>query len=265
MARKHIETKTKEAANRLQVSTAATPAVQAAAICGNKWTDKQIESYNFHRRSLRIWPIKGPEIAKNTKSFIQTKLKITGSAYDGLGKMELKKERLANSRFPEEVIVIFETKEARDTVKAAGKNLGGETTAGMRLNVPGFLLDNYRILASIGYNIKESKRDVKRAIKFDDENLDLMLDIRVDNEWRRISPSEARTAARENPNIRIGPKRMQGGDIAAMIGEKKTAVEDDMDDVHITEVVVVPASTARAAGGQGGSSQSSSTGSAGRT
>lgn len=115
---KHIQAKTKEVASRMQASAAPLAARAGLAAGGAKLTDKQVESYYFHRRSLRIWPIKGPEIAKSTKTFIQSKLKIVG-----LGKMEIKKERTVNPRFPDEVIIIFESKEAMNTVKAAGRNL----------------------------------------------------------------------------------------------------------------------------------------------
>ena len=68
---------------------------------------------------------------------------------------------------------------------------------------------------------KRKSTGCEEAIKFGDENMDLMLDVRVNDEWRRNTPSEARSAARENPDIRVGPKRLQGGDIVQLIGKKK--------------------------------------------
>lgn len=259
---RQIEIKTKEAIGMIKNDAQKLTTTGHANL--RSLSEKQIESYNFHRRTLRVWPVKGPEVARAMKSFIQSKLKIVGVAYDALGKMELKKERVSNPRFPEEIIVTFESKEARDTVKAAGRNLSGDPSAGMRLNIPGFLLDNYRILASVGYNIKENQRDVKRAIKFDDDNMDLMLDVRVNDEWRRITPDEARVAARNNPNIRIGPKKLKGGDIAALLGKEKSKSDAQSEDEDISEVVVIPASSdgppGKAANGSNPSSKASGVG-----
>ena len=182
-------------------------------------TDKQEESYLYHRRTLRIWPIPGPDRVKNTQDFIQTKLKITGSEYDAIGRFEAKEEKMSGSNYPDEVVVVFETREARDRVKGASRNLANDPQAGIRINVPGFLLDNYRLLAATGYSIKTNQAGVKRSIKFDDPSRNLVLDVLVGEEWRRITPQEARLAAATNPNIKLGPKKMSGADISSLVGQ----------------------------------------------
>ena len=198
--------------------------VSAASILGagaRGRTPRQEEAYDHHRRTLRIWPIRGTDVGKAVKAFLQQKLKIVGTAYDQIGKFEFGRVRETNERYPDEVVVGFGSKEVRDMVKAAGRNLADQQECGLRINVPAFLLDNYRLLASVGYSIKSSQTDVRRAIKFDDVARDLVLDIRINNEWRRVTPGEAAEAARTNPAIRAGPRKLDSAGIAELIGTGK--------------------------------------------
>lgn len=217
--RKSLEAKIKNLAKSASTAPPASRSLSTSGMDGSARgiTTKQEESFHHHRRSLRIWPIKGPEIGKNLKTFLQARLKIVGPALEGLGKMEFRREKIPNSRYPDEVVVLFESKDVRDSVKAAGYHLAGDPNVGMRPSIPGFLLDNHRVLAAIGYSIKSSQTDAKRSIKFDDENLDLFLDIKVNEEWTRITPREAREAARANPSIKIGPRKLTGEDITALV------------------------------------------------
>lgn len=198
-------------------------------------TEKQEEAYDHHRKTLRMWPIKGQgsELVKATKSFFQQKLKIIGTAYEQIGKIDIRRAKDSSDKFPDEIVVVFTSKEVRDTVKAAGKNLAGEKECGMRLNVPAFLLEDYRLLASVGYTIKTSQADVRRAIKFDDASRGLVLDIRIDNEWRRVTPQEAKEAAKTNPDIRAGPKKLDSAGISALLGGEKKSPATGANTVQI--------------------------------
>ena len=187
--------------------------------CVSPTSSKNEESYNYHRRTIRLWPVKEPNLLQGVNDFLQSRLKMTGPSLAALGKIVVKKEGAADSRFPEEVVVEFENKDQRDMVKASGKHLAGDSSVGMRINVPGYLMANYRLLSGVGYHIKSSNVDVKRAIKFDDPNRDLMLDIRINNEWQRITPAEARVAAERNPRIKLGPKKLGSGAISALVNQ----------------------------------------------
>ena len=224
-----IDAKNKEMTAKYEKLAAAA----ADVVGGQIRTDKQKESYDHHRKTIRIWPIKGNDTGKLIKHFFQTKLKITGPAFEQLGKWDFKRVGETNAKYPDEAVVLFSTKEIRDSVKAAGKNLANETDCGMRINVPGFLMDNYRLLASVGYTIKNAQSDVRRAIKFDDAARDLVLDIRVDNEWRRITPREAMEAAKTNPNIRTGPRKMDSKGINDLLVGGKSSPATGANTVNI--------------------------------
>ena len=191
-------------------------------------TAKNEESYNFCRRTLKVWPIKGNDLAPALKAFLKNKLKLSDSNIQRLGKVEVQRQkpRLGANKetAPDEVLVIFENREARDQVKAAARNLEGDKESGTRINVPPFLWDNFAALQSIGYYMKKANPDTRRAVKFDDGNFDLFLDVRVNGTWKRITPSQAKEAARKNPAISAGPERMTGEDIADFISGGKTPI-----------------------------------------
>ena len=100
-------------------------------------------------------------------------------------------------------------------MKAAGPKLAGEgRAAGLRLQIPSFLSNNFRVLENLGYQMRKMDPEVRRVVKFDDENQDLMMDVRVGGEWRRVYPSDARAARNHNPNLSFGPSTMTSANIS---------------------------------------------------
>lgn len=180
-----------------------------------------------------MWPIKGNEMGKTAKIFLQSKLKITGLAFESLGKMDVRRTKETNVKYPDEVVIIFQTKEARDAVKAAGKHLANEVQCGIRINVPTFMLEDYRLLASVGYMLKSTQTDVRRAIKYNDTSRNLILDVRIDNEWRRVTAAEAREASKTNPAIRSGPRRLDSAGISALLSKPKPSPATGANTVNI--------------------------------
>lgn len=128
------------------------------------------------------------------------------------------KEPLSKAR--KEVLCTFDTKEARDLVKAASKHLASEgPNVGLRAQFPGFLLDTFRLLENIGYNLRASDDTVRRSVKFDDSAMDLMMDVKLGEEWKRIRPAEARIALLNNPKMRRGPEEMSGEDLSGLVSK----------------------------------------------
>ena len=57
--------------------------------------------------------------------------------------------------------------------------------------------------------MKRVDADIRRVVKFDDDSMDLMMDVRVNDVWRRVRPSDAIRAKRSNPNLsKNGPQDM---------------------------------------------------------
>ena len=196
-------------------------------------TRQQEEAYDVHRRALRMWPIKGPSFAANVRTFMMNRLKIPAEFLVEMGNIDVRRHFDARTRQPrpaateqersapvEEVIVTFETKEIRDKVKAAGFNLAGQNDAGMRIHVPGFLIESFNALQSLGYHLKQKEADIRRSVKFDDQNFDLVMDVRIGGNWKRISASQAREIASNNSDIKSGPETMETSEISKLLARK---------------------------------------------
>ena len=143
----------------LEAKIARTNAVAAAAVqsSGGKLTPRNEETYWLHRRSLRMRPIIGDEITVGLKNFLIKKLKFSESGIKELGPISVRRLKDPRSKERKEAVCTFENNEARDAVKRAGFHLAKEgKDVGMSIHVPGFLLDNYYLLQSIAWSIKES-------------------------------------------------------------------------------------------------------------
>ena len=141
---------------------------------------------------------------------------MTPDFIDGLGQINVRKHRDPRSKIEGEVVATFETKEARDAVKAESKNLAGSTDrAGIRLHIPGYLSTNFKLLENLGYQMRAVDGNVRRVVKFDDEKQDLILDFKVGDTWKRIRPAEA-AAAKMSKSFAApsGPVEMDSSGIA---------------------------------------------------
>ena len=193
------------------------PAVPSIRNCVPSSTGQR-DAYCFSRRSLKMWPIVGENLEDAVKAFLCDKLKLSNQKINSLGLIEVGRSlgRVACKRM--EVLVTFETKEGRDTVKAAGFNLAGQSESGMAIHVPGHLTDNLHALSSICYKIKRNQASgVKRSMKFDDEKQDVYLDIFVAGQWRRIDPSEAKIALRAVPTELTPSRFLSPDDVSDLV------------------------------------------------
>lgn len=184
---------------------------------------KQTEIYLEHRRALRLWPVQGNEIRPALFKFFKEQLKIPPEDVCKMGNISIKKHRDPASKNKDEVLVLFESRQTRDLVKAAAKNLANNPSAGMRLHIPAHLEANFKVLQSLGYHLKQSDASIKRSIKFDDEHEDLAMDIKVGETWSRIRPAEARLACDSNPEIYSGPKELSASNISELLTKKNPA------------------------------------------
>ena len=100
------------------------------------------------------------------------------------------------SKINGEVSVLFATVEVRDAVRRAAKELAGDPGAGIRLEIPQNLQPSLKALEAISYSLKQKNGKVKRNIKFDDADMDLVLDFNIDPEgngtWKRVTADQAK-------------------------------------------------------------------------
>ena len=126
------------------------------------------------------------------------------------------------SNIKNECLVTFATKQIRDAVKAGAVNLKGDKTAGVRIDVPCFLSSNFKALEAMGYNLKQTHKDLRRSIKFDDDKLDFFLDFRKNEEskWQRVRPDKAKKVRDTRPRpLGDEPEELTEEELAALFDE----------------------------------------------
>ena len=66
----------------------------------------------------------------------------------------------------------------------------------MRLQIPNFLQKEFKALMKLAYLLKKTNPDLRRNVKFDEENIGLFLDMQTKKEgqWKRVRPEEAKKA-----------------------------------------------------------------------
>ena len=172
------------------------------------------------RRSLRLWPV--PEATEaGVKKFLSEKLAMNESfTEEDMGPITVKRNIEKKPKNKNEVCVIFDTKQVRDTFKAQGPNLANyREEAGMRLQIPDNLQKDFKALMSMAYELKQKNKELRRNIKFDEENLGLFMDVQTEKEgdWKRIRPGQAykHLAARK----KAGPDEMNDDEIASLLGD----------------------------------------------
>ena len=199
----------------------ATNAAKSSPTTGaSRLSPKNEEAYWLNRRSLSVWPVYGEDASAGLRIFFLQRLKLTEEQVKDLGKISIRRMKEPLSKARKEVFCSFETKETRDMVKACSKNLAGEgADVGLRAQFPGILMDTFRNFETIAYHLRGSDPNIRRAVKFDDSAMDLVMDVRIGDEWRRIKPSEARKTLEENAHIKRGPTEMSSESLTEILSK----------------------------------------------
>ena len=180
---------------------------------------KREEAYFRCRRTLKIWPIEGEDLADATRVFFANRLGMAADRIRALGELSVALSPGRAAKLRKELLVTFESIDDRDAVKAMGSNLAGQSEAGMSVHVPGHLLDSLYALNGVGYSIKAKNQGVKRSIKFDDLEQNIYLDICIAGQWKKITPTEAKNALKKLPtsSASMVSNTLSGDDISSLI------------------------------------------------
>ena len=219
-----------EVSKQIAVPRGASPALSKAA------STKREASFHYCRRSLKLWPVEGEDLQDATRQFLKNKLGMTDARIELLGQIEVASVPGRMARERKEILATFETREDRDGVKANGVRLAGQREVGMSIHVPGYLMDNFTALNSLGYSIKQKNPDTKRSVKFDDNKQDLYLDACIGGQWRRIGPQEAKQVLKAVPSANSLGMSITVEELTALVREKKGEEEEQC-------AVVVPDDT----------------------
>ena len=103
---------------------------------------------------------------------------------------------MIRSKISGEGIAVFATTEVRDAVRRSAKNLAGAPDSGIRLEIPTALQSSLKALEAVSYELKQKHSGIKRSIKFDDDQMDLVLDFNVKpddgGDWKRVTAVQAK-------------------------------------------------------------------------
>ena len=123
------------------------------------------------------------------------------------------------ARIKNEVIVTYQSTEARDVVRGAARNLAGKSSEyGVRLELPNHLKSAMSALQSVSYDIRQKYPSSRRNVLFDDSTMDLVLDICTaeGQEWKRITSSQARQRKKKNA-ITSGRLNVSDGELDGLL------------------------------------------------
>ena len=154
--------------------------------------DKQEMRFWECRRSLRLWPIPGATLS-SLSAYLSENLGMSDVELDP-AEVHIKRVIERKPRYKDEAIVTFEDKALRDAIKAQAHRLADHRDeAGMRLHIPDHLQKVFRALMNLSYELKKKNPELKRSVKFDEDNLSLFMDIqsKPSSDWRRVDCAQA--------------------------------------------------------------------------
>ena len=114
--------------------------------------------------------------------------------------------------------------EVRDIVRRAARELGGDPTSGIRLEIPRHLQKNLRSLESVSFALKRKHNGMRRNIKFDDDRMDLVLDFCTNpsdpaSAWKKIRPEQAALVKSKVAGQGQASEEMTGDEIGRLLDE----------------------------------------------
>ena len=165
------------------------------------------------RRSLRLRPVGAGTDQEAAVNYMRDYLKLDG-AFIEMSRGKFTAQRVPfgpKAKFKNEILVTFDTVEARDVVRGAATNLAGKGQEyGVRLEIPNHLRSAMKALQTVSYELRQRNQEARRNILFDDNAMDLVLDFQLQPTapWRRVSSAQAK-AKREKfvgptSNLAIG-------------------------------------------------------------
>ena len=136
-----------------------------------------------------------------------------------MGEITVTRIRDPKAKTKNEVLVTFETKQLRDSVRAKAANLANfGQEAGMRLELPNHLQKSFRVLMNLAYDLKKKNKNLRRNIMFDEDEMDLFMDCQLDREGerKRVTPDQAVELTKNRK--RRGPARFLTDELRSLVG-----------------------------------------------
>ena len=143
-----------------------------------------------------MWPVFGGDLKKGLFNFLKNRLNLDSAFLTEMGEISVKKVYAGpKAKIRDEVIAVFSSVAIRDEVRRSAKELAGCTDAGIRLEIPVRLQPHLKALEAVSYHLKKKHPGMKRNVKFDDDEKDLVLDFCLDPDqgnWKKVWPEQAK-------------------------------------------------------------------------
>ena len=198
------------------------PVLQVGPSLPRTKEERQEENFWTCRRSLRLWPVEDTS-REALDTFLVDILRLERAfVKDDLGKITIKRQIQRKGGNKKEVCVTFESKEARDAVQGRAPSLANHRgDAGMLLHIPDHLQKTFRALMAVAFDLKKKFPALKRNIKFDEDTLSLFMDVQLkqDEDWKRIFPEQAMKAAANRPRNN-GPRSIEENELAGLLSQE---------------------------------------------
>ena len=185
----------------------------AAAVAGGRQEasreDRREVEYWRSRRSLRLRPVADGDEVEVAIKYMSEMLRLDGAFLKMIrGRFTAKRVPFGpKARYKHEILVSFESVEARDVVRSAATNLAGKGPEfGVRLEVPNHLKTAMRSLQTLSHELRQKNPEARRNILYDDESQNLVLDfqLRTAAPWRRVTSSQAMAKRADGRRRRVG-------------------------------------------------------------
>ena len=190
------------------------------------------DHYWTARKQLRVWPVTVQDPEASVRTFLQERLRVPMYRIQVFAfEVEVLPLRPGQAQ---QAIVTFGNYRWRDEVRAHAKNLGGtgDNPAGCQLEPPDHLKAHYQTFQSLAYCIKKKNPGLKRNIKFEDERRTLVMDLKIDDEWRTVEYEDARKTLR---NRRTRTQSISAVDLGPLLNNSDVASESGSDNDTIIE------------------------------
>ena len=130
------------------------------------WETSSNFEYWAARRSLRMWPVQGPDLYEAARDFLVDALKQDPRSIPSRDELTVRiAGSMGRSKTVGEVVVSFPNVSMRDAARSAAFNLAGKK-AGIRLEIPDTLRPSLRALESLAYNLKKSNPEMKSCLLY---------------------------------------------------------------------------------------------------
>ena len=204
------------------------------------------------RRSLRIWPIPGPDLVASTMTFLHEKLRLPRGKVNPSDMEVVGVSSTSASEIVDQAIVTFGSVRLRDEVKSAARNLAGtDRKTGLQLEAPDHLRSHYQVFQKLGYQIKNKHPALRRNVKFDDIERSLVMDIKIsaDSDWKTILYNDAKLLLKRSKDNNVQMRKDELDSLVNLASPKSNndnnnkrdeIMISDSDDDDYSDAVVVP-------------------------